>query len=107
MNKKMNKNKLKKSTACPCGPTLPSTNIKETFDNSSFGFDFKKIDKKLKKVFGKTKILIGRRKYKLKKYRWSIVIILIVLLYLIFTSFNGKESVETPGPVVIAVPSNA
>jgi len=104
--KKNNKNNLKKSTACPCGPKLQSTNI-ETFDNSSFGFDLKKIDKELRKFFGNTKIIIGRRKYKLKKYRWIIVILLIVLLYLIFTSLGGKESVETPGPVVISVPPKA
>ena len=105
--KKNNKNQMKKTTACPCGPELKSNKIKETFNNSSFEFDFKIIDKKLKKFFGKSKILIGRRKYKLKKYRWFIVIILIVLLYLIITSFNGKESVETPGPVLITVPSSA
>jgi len=102
--KKNNKNQMKKTSACPCGPELQSNKIKETFNNSSFEFDFKIIDKKLKNFFGNTKILIGRRKYKLKKYRWIIVIILIVLLYLIITSFSGKESVETPGPVVITVP---
>ena len=105
--KKINKNQMKKNTNCPCGPVLPKKNIKETFNNSSIGFSFKNVDKKLKKFFGKTKIIIGRRKYKLKKYRWIIVIIIIVLLYLIITSFNGKESVETPGPVVITVPPSA
>lgn len=105
--KKNNKNQMKKNTACPCGPVLPKKNIKETFSNSSAGFSFKSIDKKLKNFFGKTKIIIGRRKYKLKKYRWFIVIMIIVLLYLIITSFSGKESVETPGPVVITVPPSA
>jgi hypothetical protein len=100
-------NKMKKNVACPCGPVLPKKNIKETFNNSSIGFSFKNIDKKLKKFFGKTKIIIGRRKYKLKKYRWFIVIVLIILLYLIITSFSSKESVETPGPVVIKVPPTA
>jgi hypothetical protein len=101
-------NKIKKNTACPCGPVLPKKNIKETFGNSSDEFSFKTIDKKLKKFFGKTKIIIGNRKYKLKKYRWIIVIILIVLLYLVITSFSSKETVETPtGPVVITVPPKA
>lgn len=107
--KKNNKNQMGKITACPCGPALPTTNVKETFNNSSFelGLDFKKIDRKLARFFGRTKIIIGRRKYKLKKYRWVIVIIFVVLLYLIITSFNSKPSIETPGPVVITVPPSA
>jgi hypothetical protein len=92
---------------CPCGPT--KSNKVETFVDSeakaeNITVKINKIDNTIKKMIGKSKLVIGRRHYKLKKYRWFIVISLLLLLIVMVAAFRCEtpSAVTNQPPIIIS-----
>jgi len=91
--------KKNNKASCPCASTkskkVGKNNIIEKMDN---------IDKSIKKMLGKSKLVIGKKKYKLKKYRWFIVICLLLLLIVMVAAFRCETPVPTPisAPIVVS-----
>jgi len=100
-NKKNNKNNKNLIAPCPCGPSKETfQNIEETSDDYSLADTTTKIDDYLKAFFGNSKLVIGTRKYKLKRYRWFIVTFLLFFIILIVLSIKGDSKTSVVPEVV-------
>lgn len=96
--------KKNKKAPCPCGPI--KSNKVETFVNAeaeSIKVNLNNIDNSIKKMMGESKLVLGKKKYKLKKYRWFIVISLLVLLVIMVAAFRCETPASVPaqGPILI------
>lgn len=96
--------KKNKKAPCPCGPN--KSNKVETFVNSeakNIKVNLNNIDNSIKKMMGESKLVVGKKKYKLKKYRWFIVISLLLLLVIMVAAFRCETSpLPVQGPIVIS-----
>ena len=105
-NKKANSNKIKKNKVdknkvepCPCA------NKKEKFQDSegssSLLQNLNSFDDTIASFFGNSMLIIGDKSYKLKNYRWVIIVALIVFLFLLVSSFRSEPK-QVVSPVVVA-----
>ena len=88
----------KNNLFCPC-----KNKKKETFTNSeNITLDLNRFDKNVQNLFGESELIVSKKKYKLKKYRWLILICLLILLYFLINPFKS-ESLPVPVPVSVPV----
>lgn len=81
---------VKKSAPCPCGPPKEKfQNIEDNSNEFSLADTASTIDDYLIAFFGNSKLVIGSKKYKLKRYRWFIVTFLLFFIILIVLSIKG------------------
>lgn len=90
---------------CPCAPSKPKK--VETFVNAeaeNIKVNLNNIDNSIKRMMGTSKLIVGKKKYKLKKYRWFIVISLLLLLIIMVAAFRCETPAPLPvqGPIVIS-----
>lgn len=91
----------KNKAPCPCAPT--KSKKVETFVNAeaeNIKVKLNNVDNSIKRMIGKSKLVIGKKKYKLKKYRWFIVISLLLLIIIMVAAFRC----ETPAPAPVQAP---
>ena len=97
--KKSNSNKVKKNP-CPCA------NTKENFKNSDNELTIidrlNEIDDIVVSFFGNSKLIIDNKSYKLKNYRWFIIItILLLLILLVYSIRSAPHKIASSVPIIV------
>lgn len=87
---------------CPCEEKQKV----ETFTNSEALNKISNMDNEIKKFFGNSKLIIGNKKYRLRHYRWLIIIILLSIFVLLLLSFRGETKIVPSSPtIMVPVPT--
>ena len=94
-NKKSNSNKIE---PCPC----PKEKFQDSKSESTLLEKFNSVDNTIIAFFGNSKLIIGNKSYKLKNYRWFIIIGLLFILFLIVSSIrNDPKQIVPSVPLVV------
>lgn len=92
----------KNNLSCPC-----KNKERETFKSENITLDLNRFDKNIESFFGESELIVSNKKYKLKKYRWLILICLLILLYFLINPFKSTSApAPAPAPVLASAPAS-